>query len=345
MSDERLKMIWLGNHFFHQELPADLVECCYIYPKDLQLVQWDELVARAGFIPDVLVVADCSCEPFILGVESLPCLTVFYAVDTHIHSWYPMWGQSFDLCLISLKDHIPRFQGKWLRDEAVLWFPPYAPMFARPRVQSGDSGAGELTECIFVGTVNEERTPKRHRFMNDLKKRFSGLRVESVGHYPDLYSTARLALNFCEHDDLNFRVAETLACEKCLITPHVGHGLTDLFTPGEDIFTYDVQDMDGLLEIIGRLLANPELCAKVARSGYLKINAVHRAVHRAVSLAEHLKALFTSGATTKIIDKRLKNQELIHRVYLRLLFLHLAGTTVDPVRQEAYFAAYNRRYS
>ncbi len=361
MSEQKLKMIWLGNHFFHKELPADLVECCYIYPKDLQLVQWDDLVAQAGFQPDVLVVADCSSEPFILGVETLPCLTVFYAVDTHIHSWYPMWGQSFDLCLISLKDHIPHFQGKWLQDDAVLWFPPYAPMFAQPKVtpvvpvSSGASvtpGAPgdkpdkeeKLADCIFLGRISRERTPKRYVFINELQKRFSGLLVDSTGHYPDLYAKAKLALNFCEYGDLNFRVAETLACEKCLITPHVQHGLTDLFIPGEDLFTYDVENMDGLIQTIHNLLANPELCSKVAKNGYLKVNAGHRATHRAAQLAQHLKTLFESGAATKIIDKRLKKQELIHRVYLKLLFLHLAEATTNPLRQKAYFAASNRQY-
>lgn len=341
-------MIWLGNHFFHRELPPDLVECCYIYPKDLQLVQWADLVAEAGFQPDVLVVADCSTEPFILGVETLPCLTVFYAVDTHIHSWYPIWAQSFDLCLVSLKDHIPRFQGKWLQDDAVLWFPPYAPMFAQPQtpdVDPADKMEKELADCIFVGRISEERTPKRFVFMNELQKRFSGLLVESNGRYPDLYAKAKLALNFCEYGDLNFRIAETLACKKCLITPNVQHGLTELFTPGEDLFTYDVEDMDGLIQTLQHLLANPDLCAKVADNGYLKVNSGHRATHRASRLAEHLKNLFENGEATKIIDKRLKKQELVHRVYLKLLFLHLAETTTSPIRQKAYFAASNRQYT
>lgn len=84
------KLFWIGSPFFAQALRD---EGWQVHAMDFQQVAvfgWDDLVREAGWEPDVVVVADKSRPPFVLGMESFPCLTVFYCVDSHIHSWYPL---------------------------------------------------------------------------------------------------------------------------------------------------------------------------------------------------------------------------------------------------------------
>ena len=68
-------------------------------PRDGEYFTWNNCLELSGGPPDALVAADTSRPPFVLGVERFPCLTLFYAVDTHIHSWMPLYGQACDACL------------------------------------------------------------------------------------------------------------------------------------------------------------------------------------------------------------------------------------------------------
>ncbi len=323
------KLLWIGSPFFSSSL-AKFGWVLVVHNFEEPLVfTWPDIVRlNHGVPPDVLVVADKSRPPFVLGMENFPCLTVFYCVDSHIHAWYPKYAQAFDVCLLSLRDDIALFSNMRLPPERLINTPAFAKMNDLPAEKE------KVHDVLFVGKVDPETMPGRFAFLYNLKERFPGLEIRR-GNYRELYPTARLVLNYAELGDLNFRVFEALGCGACLVTPMVGHGLTDFFVPGEDLFTYPPNDMPALVSLLEHLLTVPKLCEAVAASGLAKVNAAHRADHRAESFTATIAALPASH----LIEERRAHAALIRQNYLRLIYLLWAEETHIPALQRAYVQA------
>ena len=287
---------------------------------------WEDIVATAGWEPDVVVVADKSRTPFVLGMESFPCLTVFYCVDSHIHSWYPYYAQAFDVCLMSLKDHMPLIQGKRLAADCIWWSPAFAKAYDVP------VEAEQEWDVLFVGTVSD-RTPQRKIFLEALGKRVN-LRV-TQGLYRELYPQAKIVLNYSEHGDLNFRVFETLGCGKVLLTPRVGHGLADLFTEGKDCAMYEEDNLEEAVVQIQALLADEPLRKKMAESGGAKVDALHRDIQRARLFMHRIEKLDVPS----LVARRLEHQAGIREEFLRFVYLLHAESVENVMLKKAYLAA------
>ncbi len=110
-------LFWLGNPYFSSVLPSLGWDVFWHRPKIFQTFTWEALVRLCGFEPDVLVLGDNSLPPQLLGLERFPCLTVFYSVDSHIHSWHPAYAQAFDLCCLNLKDNMPAFSQRLQQEQ------------------------------------------------------------------------------------------------------------------------------------------------------------------------------------------------------------------------------------
>ncbi|MCR5562023.1 MAG: glycosyltransferase [Desulfovibrio sp.] len=341
------KLLWIGNPFFSRCLDSCGWQTAFYNFTEMQTFGWSDLTALAGFEPDVVVVADKSMPPFVLGMEDFPCLTVFYSVDSHIHSWFPLYAQGFDLCLVSLKDHVSHFHGPFLTEERVIWSPPYAPDTARPKAAGEDSGVsggnqadghaedGKTWDCLFVGTVNEN-LPKRTAFLKALSGKMPGLHAQS-GSFFELFPKGRVLLNQCEHGDLNFRVFEALGMGGCLVTPRIGHGLTDIFTEGVHLALYEPNDVDDAFRQIQDLLRSPEIRASMARAGLAVIDAEHRAHHRASAFTSVLNSLWKDRAA--IVAARRSKAAAIRETCLKLPYLLWAYQTDAPVLKEAWLNA------
>ncbi|UZP68568.1 glycosyltransferase [Desulfovibrio mangrovi] len=325
------KLFWIGSPFFSGALAACGWEVHVHNFEQTAVFGWGDIVSLAGWEPDVVVVADKSRPPFVLGMEKFPCLTVFYCVDSHIHSWYPLYAQGFDVCLMSLKDHLPRMAGEFLPAERIWWFPAFAKNEDQPMPYAPE------WDLLFVGTVNAQTTPKRHQFMQELKERIPSLHV-TRGNYRQLYPKARLVLNFCEFDDLNFRVFEALGCGACLVTPEIENGQPELFTHGEDLLTYPVHtedSMDILVATVQEALQDETRCRRIAASGHAKVDARHRAVHRAEAFTQAVHEL----AAGELIKKRTQRASVIRAGALRFIYLLLAESVDSPLLKQSYLKA------
>jgi hypothetical protein len=307
----------------------------HLDPQPGEVFTWGKLLAKTGVTPDVVVVGDKSIPPFLVGMERFPCLTVFYAVDTHIHSWYPWYAQGFDVVLVSLKDHMPLFHKRRLRPEDIWWSPPYAGDTDAPKPPDP---AKPIWDLLFVGTVDENINPRRLAFMRELAALFPGLHTQR-GLYPELFPQGRLILNHAAQEDLNFRVFEALGCGSVLLTPRVGHGLVELFQDEKELFLYDQGDIPGLVALARHLLAQPELRAAVAAAGLAAVDAKHRAHHRAERFTTDMLALFSDGTAEERVRRRREEAPSIHARYLRLLYLLHADTIPSPSMKAAYLAA------
>ena len=338
----QITAIWVGNPFFQAAL-RDLgwrVHC--VNPPQGNVLDWNDLTSDAGFIPDVLIVADKSLPPFVTGVESFPCLTAFYVVDSHIHSWYPRYTQAFDLCLVSLRDHIPLFTGGRHTRETVWWSPPYAKPEDIPRPPDPEK---PLWDVLFVGTVDPAVNPERRAFFQALAPLVPELHIEhgatyrERATYRELYPQATIVLNHAIANDLNFRVFEALGCGACLVTPLVRHGLEDLFQNGHDLFTYTQDDLPGLATLLHTLLKHPGRLKTVAAQGHATVADGHYMHHRAETFACKVQTLMDSGKARSLVAERLKEARRIHAGSLRLIYLLHAETSEDESLKAAYLKA------
>ena len=316
---------WAGNAYFASHM-RNAGHRVFVMPRDVSSLSWDDIVAKCGSSPDIFIYGDMSVTPFLKRIESFPCLTVFYAIDTHIHSWYPRYAQAFDVCCVAMRDHMPAFLGYRLNEGQVFWLPLFSKDHDR---RIGERGS-ESVDVIFVGKNDPHITPGRFRLLKYLAERVP-LEVRR-GSYAELYGQARLVLNISEHGDLNFRVFEALGCGACLVTPRVGHGLLELFRDGEDLFTYDMGDRDGLVRLIRDVLADEGRRNRVADSGFALVNERHKAAIRSAELIELIEGIDAG----RLVGERLGKAEEIHQDYLRLLYLHFAETDGSPGRAGMY---------
>ncbi|MBG0777849.1 MAG: glycosyltransferase family 1 protein [Desulfovibrionaceae bacterium] len=329
------RLLWLGAPFFARSLESAAAAAGCDWQVRLatihrpRVLDWDDVVAaNGGHAPDVLVFGDNSCPPALAGVERYPCLTVFYDVDSHIHEWHAFYAQCFDLCLVSLKDHLGRFLGRRLGAERVRW----SPAFARDDDRAAPGVAPEW-DLLFVGKVDAQLTPARHDFLRALGARLPALAVRQ-GDYRALYPRARLVLNVAERGDLNFRFFEAPACGACLLAPCVGHGLEELFAPGREMLLYEPGDVEGVARLAEDLLADPGRRADVAAAGLARVDAEHRAAHRARAFLGWLEGF----AAAALVGERLAVADFLYRNVLRLLYLHWAEVS-PPELAVRYLAA------
>lgn len=314
---------WAGNPYFAhamRELGWDSV----VLPPEAML-SWSDILSRCGRAPDLFIYGDVSAPPFLQGVEAFPCPTVFYAIDTHIHSWYPLYAQAFDLCCVAMRDHLPLFLNQRLGPEQVRWLPLFSREQDRPMPEAGPV----VDDVIFVGKNDPDLTPGRYRFLQELGRRVP-LTVRQ-GSYPELYARARLVLNVSEHGDLNFRVFEALGCGGCLLTPRVGHGLAELFRDGEELFIYDPEMMDDLVRLIDALLADPRRRERVAGQGRAAVLRGHQSMHRARQLFRWMEAMDLDT----LAGTRLAAKDQI-RAWLRVVYLHFAEAEGNALRAQMY---------
>ncbi|MBQ9406035.1 MAG: glycosyltransferase family 1 protein [Desulfovibrio sp.] len=352
------RLLWIGSPFFSSELASCGWETvCHNFEQPA-VYHWHDLVRVADFVPDVLVVADKSRAPFVLGMEEFPCLTVFYSVDSHIHSWQPFYAQGFDAVLYSLRDHGQRFANAFLPWERLWWSPAFA-----WRDDAPDASTSRDMDCVFVGSQSPE-LPQRAAFLMQLSKALPGLCV-TRGQYRQLYARARVILNHCEHGDLNFRVFEALGCGACLVTPRIGHGFTDLFTEGEHLLCYTpdtgdspdstskgtAADATNAAVAVAKtaasvheaetrirwLLAHPVQAQRMREAALQTVNQGHRALHRAQAFTQHMQALLPQAAD--IMASRRARAHDIRKSCLRMLYLHWAEQTPHEPLRAAYLAA------
>ncbi len=328
MNNKDTKIIaWVGNIFFRSGMDRLGYKTVHIPIQGQQVFTWDDIVEKTGTEPFAVVYADRSIAPPLAGVENFPCLTIFHCIDTHIHSWYPLYAQGFDICLVSLKDHLDRFTPR-LKDSRLLWFPPV------PMDHDVPADMPKEWDLLFVGNVDAELTPQRKIFLDDVAKRISGLHI-TKGRFSQLFPRAKVVLNIAERGDLNFRVFEALACGACLLTPKIEQGLFDIFEDGVHLMTYEANNPEDLVAKFNILLNDEELRRRIALQGNELIESSHRIINRARTLHNVIMGMNIE----ETVNNRIKAAPQLRRNFLRSLYLHWAEEIAIPEFQETYLQA------
>ncbi|WP_316897956.1 glycosyltransferase [Pseudodesulfovibrio indicus] len=319
-------MAWIGGGYLHPQF----AECGYdvrrVALSAPRVLDWDAVCRETGCEPDFVVYADASLPPPLVGLEQFPCPTLFYCVDSHIHEWYPFYAQAFDLCAVSLLDHLPRMTLR-LGPDRVFWLPPFPIRGERPPKVAPK----RIWDVLFVGRVDPETSPVRARFLTEFAAEVDRIEVRE-GTFANLFPKARIVLNIAERGDLNFRVFEALATGACLLTPRVGNGQDRLFEDGVHLFTYAQNDPRDAARKANWLLAHPELCERAGLAGLAEIDAHHRRRNRVRTILDHIEGLDREA----VVRERLAQADMIRDKYLRLLYLHWGVEVTDARSRELY---------
>jgi len=344
MNKKLQKIIWLGNPYFARELHNfdwDTVYIEHVCVDGVQIIYtWDILVQKAGFEPDLVIVGDRSMMPFVLGVESFPCLTVFYCIDTHIKNFHFQYAQGFDICLVSLYDHIPLMLNKYLQKEQVWWFPAYAPNIEEFPALLPNAEVEFCWDCLFVGNL---ATPDRINFLNELKEYIPTLHITS-GNYKLLFPKGRIIINESSRGDLNFRVFEALGSGACLVTPNVGHKMLSLFEDGVHLCTYAQSDAKEAAKVIQCLLDNPEKQDQMRQAALKVINNKHRAIDRAREFSFKIRAYYADGGQERMLRRR-ADAHIILKDWLKLPYLLFAKNAENDNVCNFYMDAAQGKYN
>ncbi len=240
-----------------------------------------EVVHRAGFEPDLILVELFGAKPLIGGLESCPFPLVAYCFDSCFnHFWLSHYLKLFDLVFVDFKDSLSRLA----RDGISAHWLPFS---IDPESFAGDPVRKEH-DIGFVG-VTESR-PRRRALFEILRREFdvvvagasdhdadSDLRL-SFKQTADLYRRCRIVINENLYDGVNFRVFEGMASGSLLLTEATDNGLGDLFEPGVHLATYT---SESLLDQIVHYLSDEDARESIAAAGRDRVLEKHSNLARA----------------------------------------------------------------
>ncbi len=247
-----------------------------------------------GFSPDCIIYYDNSCPPTVIGLEELDCLSIFFSVDAHHHySWHSIFGSLFDLVLVAHRDYIPYFL---THCSEVRWFPLWAPVDLEPERE-------KVIDIAFRGNLDPKLHPERAKFFALLGAEFS---VDAqMGDYAKVYTKAKIVVNQAVKKDLNFRVFEAMMAGALLVTPKIENGLCDLFTPDEEIVTYEDGNAKDAARVIRYYLENEKERVRIANNGHQKILKLHTKSKRGLELEELILSRKTRDKKQKYLASAL----------------------------------------
>lgn len=271
----------------HEVLSIGLSPGCDVVPDGVVSTRalWSILDAR-GFKPDLALWCDLCRPPLVMGLETLPCVTVGYSIDQYVNPWHVPFAAGFDIFLVAQQDYLKLFLDKRLAHH-VEWFPLFCDL-----ERDLDPGSERDIPVSFVGTLDPPVNPLRRPFLKAFQR---GAPIFlHQGDYRPVFARSRMVLNQCAVGELNFRLFQAMGCGAALLTENCGNGLADLFLPGEDLYLYERGDAAGAAALARQALASPRLAA-VAKSGQKKTRALHSDLARARRILSLAEAFLRAG--------------------------------------------------
>jgi 2-polyprenyl-3-methyl-5-hydroxy-6-metoxy-1,4-benzoquinol methylase len=233
------------------------------------------------------------------GVESLPCLTACYLIDSHLNfDKHLEIARRFRCVFVAQKAYVPRFKEAGL--ELVHWLP----LGCDPGVHRKFEGDKSF-EVSFVGSVTDLNR-RRNALLLRLAERFP-LHVDRcfLEEMARTFSRSKIVFNRAIQSDLNMRVFEAMATGSLLVTDEApGSGLTDLFEDGKHLVLY--RSEAELYERVAHYLRNDLEREGIAAAGRKEVLRRHTYEHRAREMIEVIEPLLArpslaGGATRDIV--------------------------------------------
>ena len=303
-----------GHRLVSVGLSADC-DIRLVHPVNLARLM--ESFAESGFKPEACLWMDNGNLPFVLGMEEMPCPSLFYTVDTFCNPWHVPFAYAFDRVLVAQKGHVPLFPPHAL----AQWLPLFAPATIVSRIPVDRE---RDIPAVFVGSLRPRNIPQRFTFLQQFQQLHPLILKE--GDYVPLFSRAHIVLNQTAASEVNFRCFEAMACGAALLTEESAHGLTELFTPGVHILPlYPRGDAGQAADIARAWLHDPDALRRVAKAGCELVRSRHTTTERAA----HVAALLREACAEAVHLPRLHDIDARRR-HLSTAYGILAAELTDP---------------
>ena len=194
-----------------------------------------EVMNRAAPDAEAAIFFESGARAFPADIGELPCLTAWYAIDTHMHlAKHRRLARLFDVTFVAQKEYVEALrpgcpQCHWL------------PLAADARLFAGDALPAEYG-VAFVGSLDPRIHRERCRLLRRIAERYPPTFIAGncyLQEMADAYRKSRIVFNQAVRNDLNMRVFEGMAAGALMVTDVIRrNGLEDLFTPGEHLVTY-----------------------------------------------------------------------------------------------------------
>jgi len=257
--------------------------------KTLPLSELIALLQSRKFNPDLVVWGDICRPPSVLGIESLPAVTIGYSIDQYCNPWHTPYAAAFDLMLVAQKDYLPGFI------EANPGYElEWQPLFCHSH-KDKDFRKERDIPVSFVGTVTGSINKKRKQFLDEFKQTQPVFVTQ--GNYVPIYNRSQIVVNQSAVGELNFRIFEAMACGAAVVTEDTTNGLHDLFTDGEDILLYPRGNPKAAAAVARKALTDPEKLMELAARGRRKVVNNHSSLIRAKYILKRATDIISSGPT------------------------------------------------
>ncbi len=254
-------------------------------------------IGQAGIYSAVDLLNDCPRNPefFIqrehLGARiifkdlcELPCRTVFWSIDTHLHyAWQMYYAQLFDVLLTPHKSFIERLNVHWQHPNMHRLAQNG---FERPWI----AHEARKHKINFVGRLTGSRN-QRERLGKLLSSRYNTNIKDNISfsNMLNLYDDTCIIPNESICNEVNFRLLEGASCGACVISPDVGEDQNLLFEPNREILIY--KNIDELQALIDLCIKKPDLCEKIAYAAWQRVQKEHTKLHRATQLMTAIQGM------------------------------------------------------
>lgn len=266
-----------------------------------------QYLSDTGFAPDMILWCDSCRPPLVMGIETLPALTVAWSIDQYCNPWHYSYSAAFDLVLTAQKDYLPLFASENL-PRALHWFPLCcdADHDTDPFAAEDEGFARRDIPVSFVGTVEGSINTARKDFLEAFKRHHP--LVVRQGDYRPVFGRSNIVLNQSAAGELNFRLFQAAACGAAVLNEDTANGLTDIFTPGENLLPpYPRGDARAAAAAASNALADPDALEDIALAGRDLVRSRHSTAARAAELETMAGRMLASRAQTW----RLENQDTV----------------------------------
>ncbi|KHK03041.1 glycosyltransferase family protein [Desulfovibrio sp. TomC] len=285
-------------------------DCDVHLTEPLSCMRFLDLLRAKALIPDLILWSDACQLPWVFGFHTLPSVVIGFSVDQYMNPWHIPYSAAFDTLFVAQKDYLPLFAAS-PTNRPARWMPLFCDAsYDRDQEVSRD------IPVSFVGTLQSPANPQRKPFLDAF--RANAPLFATSGRYVPIFSRSQIVLNQSAAGELNYRLFQAMACGACLLTEDTSNGLSDLFTPGEDLLTYRRGDAGHAAAVARAALAHPERLAAMAANAKRKTLARHTVVSRARQILDTAVELAASGAPTRRLAAMERVEPLLRKAYVIL---------------------------
>ncbi len=256
-----------------------------------------------GWEPEFVLLGEESMHPMFLGLEFLDVPVGWLAMDSHIHlAWHRAYAAAFDFIWVVQRDYVDAYRWDGRR-QTVQW----SPVWADPTVDR-DLGLPREHDLVFVGTLNPAWNPERVKLIQAVQAR---LPIHLVsGDYAEPFNRAKLVLNQCVANDINFRTMQAMGCGALLLMERIGNGLEELFEDRKHLVLYEKGNVDEVVALTRYYAAHEAERRAIAAAGREAVLAAHTTTHRVQAMLD----LLASSDLHGIVTARKREMETIERL-------------------------------